>query len=471
MSRQTAVVMRLLATAMLFALGLSSSAGEQKANLGAFTENVVTQRDPEQTYTLYLPSGYSTAKRWPLLLVFDARQRGTAAAEIFREAAEKHGWIIISSNQTRSDGDVVPNLEALNALWPEASTRFASDPARMYATGFSGGGVLALMLAAKVPLAGVINSSGRPTSDPVRKSFAHFGTAGTADFNYLPMRKIDEAFAASGAPHRFESFEGPHRWMPKEIAAMAIEWMDLVAMRTGLAPRDPAAISAAFVRELARGITMHGKGERLRAASQLGWMLRTFEGLTDVGPARAALEALERDPLLKRERDEEKRAFAYEHQTLQLLPRALAQLANEDGPPPEVRLPTALRISGLHAKAKGSSHESAAAQRVIESFFAQTSFSLHRSALASRDYGRAIALLRAADELKPRNPVVLYNLACTYALRPERKMALATLRRAVDAGYRDPDHLSADPDLVSLRHDPAFKQIVEELKRAQRAAQ
>ena len=33
-----------------------------------------------------------------------------------------------------------PNLVALNALWPEIHVRYPSDPERIHAAGFSGGG-------------------------------------------------------------------------------------------------------------------------------------------------------------------------------------------------------------------------------------------------------------------------------------------------------------------------------------------
>src|SRR5688572_25031151 len=105
--------------------------------IALLTENVATRTDPAQTYTLVLPSSYDPAKKHPLLFVLDPRGRGTLAAEIFREAADEHGWILISSNNTMSDGPWEPNERAIRALYPEVE-RYAADPKRLYATGFSG---------------------------------------------------------------------------------------------------------------------------------------------------------------------------------------------------------------------------------------------------------------------------------------------------------------------------------------------
>ena len=102
-------------------------------------EGIACDSDPTQTYTLYIPSTYTSDRRWPVLLVFDPRGRSLLAAELFREAAETNAWIIVSSDNTRSDGSWEPNLVAIQALWSEVHTRMPADFKRIYATGFSGG--------------------------------------------------------------------------------------------------------------------------------------------------------------------------------------------------------------------------------------------------------------------------------------------------------------------------------------------
>jgi len=63
--------------------------------------------------------------------------------------------------------------------------------------------------------------------------------------------------------------------------------------------------------------------------------------------------------------------------------------------------------------------------------------------------------------LRPRSPRVQYNLACSCALTGRREEALAALRRAVEFGFTDADHMLKDDDLASLRDDPLFKTLVE----------
>ena len=67
--------------------------------------------------------------------------------------------------------------------------------------------------------------------------------------------------------------------------------------------------------------------------------------------------------------------------------------------------------------------------------------------------------------IAPDNPRLLYNLACAYALNRDRRNALDALRRAVAKGFKDAAAIESDKDLDGLRDDPAYKQIVEELKK------
>jgi tetratricopeptide (TPR) repeat protein len=61
--------------------------------------------------------------------------------------------------------------------------------------------------------------------------------------------------------------------------------------------------------------------------------------------------------------------------------------------------------------------------------------------------------------LEPQNPLVFYNLACSYSLAGEFDRAAAALDKAMQLGYRDFDWLAKDPDLKKLRAQPAFDEL------------
>lgn len=69
---------------------------------------------------------------------------------------------------------------------------------------------------------------------------------------------------------------------------------------------------------------------------------------------------------------------------------------------------------------------------------------------------------RRLVQLRPADPTAHYNLACRYAILKQRDLALATLRRAVELGYRDFRYMDQDRDLDSIRKDPRFRQLLRE---------
>lgn len=63
------------------------------------------------------------------------------------------------------------------------------------------------------------------------------------------------------------------------------------------------------------------------------------------------------------------------------------------------------------------------------------------------------------SRLQPANPLVFYNLACSYSLIGQVDLAAAALERAISLGYRDFNWLTKDPDLRTLRKHPLFRSI------------
>jgi tetratricopeptide (TPR) repeat protein len=61
--------------------------------------------------------------------------------------------------------------------------------------------------------------------------------------------------------------------------------------------------------------------------------------------------------------------------------------------------------------------------------------------------------------LEPGNPLVFYNLACSYSLSKEMELAVRALEHAIALGYGDFDWLAKDPDLKALRANPAFDDL------------
>jgi hypothetical protein len=62
-------------------------------------------------------------------------------------------------------------------------------------------------------------------------------------------------------------------------------------------------------------------------------------------------------------------------------------------------------------------------------------------------------------QLRPKDSLVQYNLACSYSLTDRVNEALVALERALILGYRDFKWLAEDPDLNNLRQHPHYQKI------------
>ncbi|MGC4005354.1 MAG: hypothetical protein QM811_20430 [Pirellulales bacterium] len=75
-------------------------------------------------------------------------------------------------------------------------------------------------------------------------------------------------------------------------------------------------------------------------------------------------------------------------------------------------------------------------------------------------YLRTLEIDDRLVRLQPDDGIARYNLACSLTRHGEYARAIAELERAIETGYDDFEHLEADPDLLPLRSQPAFADLL-----------
>ena len=73
--------------------------------------------------------------------------------------------------------------------------------------------------------------------------------------------------------------------------------------------------------------------------------------------------------------------------------------------------------------------------------------------------GEGLKVDERLARLEPENPLVFYNLACSYSLDGDMDQAADALEKALELGYRDFNWLAKDPDLKPLRAHTAFDDL------------
>jgi dienelactone hydrolase len=432
---------------------------------GTVHASVTVIADPTNSYALYLPSSYSPLKRWPLLLVFDPFARGEVSVKLFHEAAEKYGFIVAGSNNSRNFQD--PS-EAIRLLWADLKERYAIDPRRIYTAGLSGGARVAstLALACKSCIAGVIaNSAGLPNgaSVPGPEVADWFLVAGNTDFNYPELLHLKEALDAHSAVSRFVVYDGPHNWMPKEFAESAVAWLELRAMIRGLAPIDKDFTGRQFESRMAEAQAAQKHGDTLSAAREYREIARDFATVRDVKEQEALARSLSESEAYRKAAKNEKATLELEDEIARKTGNLVAGIAQrtDDKMAFMTQLQSAVNDSYRDERGSNNSMRKQAIERGLASAFAYAAES-GQQLMLKKDYLGAKDMFLAGEVILPTSAWASYLLATAYAQLGEKKQAIQELKKALEKGMTNAKALD-DSAFDRIREEQGFKEVVARL--------
>jgi len=423
--------------------------------------SVAVAADPSNSYALYLPSAYSPARRWPLLLVFDPFARGEVSVKLFHEAADKYGYIVVGSNNSRNFQD--PSA-AIRTLWADVKERYAIDPRRIYTAGLSGGARVAssVALACKNCIAGVIaNGAGLPqgASVPGPEVADWFLVAGTTDFNYPELLHLKEALDARHAASRFVVYDGPHNWMPKDFAERALAWLQLRAMVKGIAPVDKEFIDKEFESSLAEAASAQKAGDILAATRDYREIAQDFGTFRDVKEQDALAKSLAASEEFRKAAKNEKAALDLQDEVTRKVGNLVAGISErpDDRTAFVSQLQAAVNDAYRNQKQASAPARKQAIERGLASAFSFAAES-GQQAMLKKDYLTAKDMFQAGEVIQPENAWASYLVATAHAQLGEKKQAIQELKKAMEKGMTNPKALD-DAAFDRIRGDEGFKEI------------
>jgi predicted esterase len=452
---------------------------------GQIIDKVTCARDPAQSYSLYLPSNYDPARKWPVLYAFDPGARGRVPVERFREAAERFGWIIAGSNNSRN-GSMQASIDAWNGMTRDTADRFSINGARVYATGFSGGARVATFFSIQCGdcLTGIIAvGAGFPegTGPSARTRLAFFGAAGIEDFNFAELKLLDEQLSRVNTPHLIATFAGRHEWLPSSLAIEALAWMELMAIRSGVRERDETLIESLWNEKLKQASELENSGKPYEAYQVYLALSSSFKDLREVAVINRKLDQLrtnrEVQDAARDEQQEIKKQREFEGQISSLVAATErvkvpddggSSLRNsqvsDEGIDPSMRLRAILNDLRRQSKAEQDSGTRRVARRVISgqylALFERGSDSLQNK----KRYNDAVWFFTVATQIDPDRAGGFYYLAWAYSAKGDKKQSLKALQAAVDKGFSDAAALAANKAFDSLRDDPQYQKIISAIK-------
>lgn len=443
----------------------------QTLETGKVLPEIHCTAQPEQSYALYLPSSYSPNRRWPLVVSSDPGAHGSIPLELQKDAAERLGYILVSSNNS-SNGPWQPRFEATQAMLREVQARFPIDLQRLYFAGFSGGARFSSQLAllCKCSAGVLLSGAGFSTELPpaANAMFPVFSTVGTLDFNYKEMIPLQDALAKAGYAHWLRIFDGPHRWPPADVMEEALTWFRIQAMKKQVEPRDQSFIEAQFQKARARADSFEQSGNSLNARREYLQIADTFDSLMDVASIRTKAQALAEEKSVREAVKHEQNDFKEESQlSSDIVGRVLnpqdspASRLPSDTYPSEQDLQSQITHLRQSATQEKRPEKARVFKRALGDVFV-TAMQAGDSLLEQKKFQNAIRDYEFATEAMPDSAWAWGQLAVARACAGKTKEALASLRKAYELS-NDKDSfrkwLQTEPLFAPLRSTPEFQNL------------
>ncbi len=439
---------------------------------GSVIAPISAHRDSTFRYAAYIPHRYTGSAPAPLLLVLDPRGAAEESIQRMVPAAERLGWVVMSSYNTRSDVSTATNEKAVNLMLDDAFSAFRIDTSRIYLAGFSGTARDTWVFAygAGGHVAGIISAGASMPGDSAwRRAFGGKPpfdvalAAGDSGFNADEVRSTADTLRALGAPLREDEFRGGHDWPPAAVLAQAMGWLEARAMARKLRPMDSLLVDSVFGVDSTHAIAAADSGRTGQAADRWAGIVVEWAGLHDLTGARAQLASLDAAPAV--------RAWHAERDSLQRRTRdvqiamgtTLLAIRQHPGVPDLRRLADDLRIAQFQqwAADRQDSVRAIWAERRLGELYAQTSFYEPEAYLEVNDASRALSMLAVAEMIRPRSPGVCLERARAYALRRDSESTLDELRCALAGQAITIPEIERDPRYGFMRSLDAYANLID----------
>ena len=410
------------------------------------------------SYALYLPLGFSKDKKYPCIFFFDAHARGAMPLRMYKNLADKYGFVMVGSNDSKNGTDFKATNELAMTMKDDVLSRTGIDPTRIYMAGFSGGARVASSIAIlDGGVAGVIGcAAGFPQlQEEIRNKFDYCGLVGIYDFNLGEMEQLDGTLDQNGFTHQLLTINGRHGWPPAEDFNTALLWEQLSAMKRGIQPKNDsfiAALKADYERRIKNSIAV---GDPITTQQLLQGMIRCMDGLTDVSDAKKQSIALAQN-------NDYKTAISM-HTQIREGEQAEQQQIMQDFMAKDEKWWTA-KIAELNTKAgKGATQEAQMNRRLLN-YLGLVGYMASNRAILTGDLTNAPVYLKIFRMADPDNADCSFLSAMFYMRKGNKDEAIKSLQLAANQGYSEVPLLLTTPEFAPIQNDATFKDVVTKVR-------
>lgn len=188
----------------------------------------------DSAYILYIPGGLSNQKRYPLVIALSPSADAQSMIDVWKQAADKHKWIVMASKKFQNGASVDPILGELASTVSKLYGKYPVSKTKVIASGFSGGAMGSHMFACMYPdlikavviNTGMINENYISQKNRYPKNKLAVFIASSADFRYGEMKRDRKFLEDLGWKTKWTEFGGGHMIAPASKYEEAAAWLD-----------------------------------------------------------------------------------------------------------------------------------------------------------------------------------------------------------------------------------------------------
>jgi hypothetical protein len=430
-----------------------------KIEFGKVNLNIPCMKDGSVTYCIYVPSAYEHGKNMPVIYAFDPHADGKLPVNLLKDEAERFGYIIVGSNNSRNGLDWESNSKMIDILMDDINMKFSIDKRRIYTMGFSGGSRVASLVAiTKGGVNGVIGcGAGFPElNQPIEKKFNYLGLVGNTDFNMLEMKKLDDDLTNMGFRHHIEIFKGKHEWPPTSMIPDIFTWLEFNATRDNLIARKDTLLINSLLRCQKQLETFNRQKDLYGEYLMYKKIISYFDQLTDISEYQKMVKEMETSNALKKIL---KKNANLEKKELELQQYYTEAMQTKD------TIWWGMEIKKIKLKDADPSiiEESLMLKRVLN-YLSMVAYMNSSGALNAFKTEEAAKYIKIYGMVDPPNPDHFYFEACQYSVNNLPDKALIALDSAISRGFKDKNKLVKESMLDNIKGTAKFQELVREMK-------
>jgi len=430
----------------------TEKSGHSKAiKTGVIINDIVCRDNPGTSYALYVPEGANAKAPFPVVFCFDPHAKGLLPVEKYKSLADVFGFVLAGSNNSKNGLPLTESETFLQQMLNDLSMQINIDKSRMATLGFSGGGRVAAWLAGNNRDIGAAISCGAGLPPDLKINslgFDYLALVGNEDFNYTEIWKLNQTAEENQWPLNWLVFDGKHEWPPVEVMREAFYWIQVGAIKNGLAEKDEQFIQSVENHFSTKTGQMIGEGSIFDAATQMDFTIRLLDGLTNVSTKEEILNRLVSDQAYNQQKQALEQVIKLEYNEQNKLLGAFTTR--------EIKWwEDAIREIN---RDKGNGDINRMNKRLV-AWLGLVAYLSGERALHKQQADVAGQFITIYRLVEPENPEQAYQQAMLDMLNGQPDSAIKSLQEAVKLGFDDEERLWQEKAYLELQGNADFQRL------------